>query len=52
MRNKVVVEKWQIISLLIGFAMISTGLIIVILWQRELVQLKWLQCPEYKIPFA
>jgi hypothetical protein len=52
MRKKVEFERWQILFFLIGFLMIISGLIVIILWQRGFVQLKWLQCPEEIVPFA
>jgi len=52
MRKKVELERWQLLFLIIGLVLIVAGLVLIILWQRGLVQLKWLQCPEYKIPLA
>jgi len=52
MRRKVELEKWQLISFIVGVIFFIAGLIVIILWQKGFVQLKWLQCPEYKIPFT
>ena len=52
MRKKITLEKWQLISLICGFILIIAGLIVIILWQRGFIQLKWLQCPEIEMPFA
>ena len=52
MIKKITLEKWQLISLICGFILIIAGLIVIILWQRGFIQLKWLQCPEIEMPFA
>ncbi len=52
MRRKVELERWQLISFIVGVIFIIAGLVVIILWQKGFVQLKWLQCPKYKIPFV
>lgn len=52
LKSEVIIEKWQVLLIFIGFLLIITGLIIIISWQKGFVQLKWLQCPEMEIPFA
>ena len=52
MRRKVELERWQLISFIVGVIFFIAGLIVIILWQKGFVQLKWLQCPKYKIPFT
>ncbi len=51
-RKKIEIEIWQFICLLVGFLLVITGLIIFVFWRRGFIQLKWLQCPEFELPFA
>jgi len=51
-RQKIEIEKWQLVLFIVGAIMIIVGLVIIILWQRGFIQLRWLPCPGYKIPLA
>jgi len=46
------IKLWQIFLFTSGFILIIVGLVLIILWQRGLVQLKWLQCPKINSPFV
>jgi hypothetical protein len=37
---------------LIGLILIIIGLVVIVFWQRNFVQLQPLQCPQYEQPFA
>lgn len=46
------IKLWQVFLFALGFILIIVGLVLIILWQRGLVQLRWLPCPKQQVPIA
>jgi hypothetical protein len=42
----------SIVFLIAGFVLVILGLVVIILWQRGLVMLQWLPCPDIKILYV
>lgn len=51
-KKKVMFDTWQLLFFLIGFTQIIIGFVMIIYWRFDVVQIKWLQCPDIDIPYV